>query len=82
MNRANAYPLIDFTCSPLTSGTHNPREEYNNFLVKDKTFFERNFGIINVTGKRKERVLNLSIYDADGKKAWDYSVSASELRYK
>ncbi|MEM9681262.1 MAG: alkaline phosphatase D family protein, partial [Bacteroidota bacterium] len=27
MERPEAYPLVDITCSPLTSGTHNPRDE-------------------------------------------------------
>jgi alkaline phosphatase D len=82
MERKNAYPLIDFTCSPLTSGTHEPRDEANSFRLKDKTFFERNFGIINVSGESKNRKLLLMIYDAEGKKVWDYSLKASELRYE
>jgi alkaline phosphatase D len=82
MERQGAYPLIDFTCSSLTSGTHQPRDEANSYRLKDKTFFERNFGIINVSGERKNRQLVLSIFDTDGKKIWDYSVKASELRYK
>jgi len=82
MERQGAYPLIDFTCSSLTFGTHQPRDEANSYRLKDKTFFERNFGIINVSGERKNRQLVLSIFNTDGKKIWDYSVKASELRYK
>jgi alkaline phosphatase D len=81
MERKGAYPLIDFTCSSLTSGTHEPRDEANTFRLKDKTFFDRNFGVINVSGERKNRQLVLSIYDTDGKKVWDYKIKASDLRY-
>lgn len=81
LDRENAYPLIDITCSPLTSGTHDPRDEGNTNLVQGKRFFERNFGIVNVSGKRKNRTLELTIFDADGTKVWDYTVNAKDLRY-
>jgi len=81
MEREGAYPLIDITCSPLTAGTHEPRDEGNSHQVKGKTFYNRNFGIMEVTGERKERVLLLSIYDSDGNKAFDYEIKASDLRY-
>ncbi len=81
LEREDAYPLIDITCSPLTAGTHKPRDEGNTLQVKDKTFYNRNFGIIAVSGKRRERVLLLTIYDSDGNKAFDYTITAQELRY-
>lgn len=82
MERPNAYPLIDITCSPLTSGTHDPRDEGNTFQVKDKTYYNRNFGIVNVSGPRTDRTLLLTIFDQKGQKVWDYSISQRELRYK
>ncbi|ALM20895.1 phosphodiesterase [Nonlabens sp. MIC269] len=81
LERENAYPLIDITCSPLTSGTHAARDEGNTLQVKDKTFYEKNFGIVEVSGPRKERKLVLTIYDQKGKKVFDYSITAKELRY-
>ena len=53
LERENAYPLIDITCSPLTAGTQKARDEGNTLQVKDKTFYNRNFGIIDVSGERK-----------------------------
>lgn len=82
LDRPNAYPLIDITCSPLTSGTHNPRDEGNTLQVKDKTFYDRNFGVVSVSGARKDRVMTLTIYDTKGKKVWDYSIKAKDLSYK
>lgn len=82
MERDNAYPLIDITCSPLTSGTHKRRDEGNTLQVADKFFYEHNFGILEVTGERTDRVLKLNIYDKKGKFVFDYTVTANELRYK
>ena len=81
MERDNAYPLIDITCSPLTAGTHAARDEGNSFQVEGKTFYEHNFGIVNITGDRKDRQLQLTIYDSQGKRQFDYLIKASELRY-
>ena len=81
LERKDAYPLIDITCSPLTSGVHSPRDEGNTRQVKGKTFYNRNFGIMEITGKRRDRILVLTIYDSDGNKAFDYEIKAKDLRY-
>lgn len=81
MERKEAYPLHDFTCSPLTSGTHHPKDEKNSFILKEKTFYDRNFGLINVSGSRTNRVLKLSIFNNKGEFQWDYTVKAKDLRY-
>ena len=82
MERPDAYPLIDITCSPLTSKTYGVSEEGNSHLLKDKTFSQRNFGVVNVTGARLDRTLVLTIYDQKGEKVWDYSIKSSDLTYK
>ena len=82
MERPDAYPLIDITCSPLTSGTHKPKDENNSNQIKDKTYYERNFGIVQVKGSYKNRELKLSIFNAAGDKAWDYTIRAMDLKYK
>ena len=81
MPRADSYPLYDLTCSPLTSGTHRPKDENNDFLLKDKTYYERNFGIVSISGPRTDRQLQLTIYNSEGQSQWDFKVSARELRY-
>ncbi|KAB8153344.1 alkaline phosphatase family protein [Kordia sp. TARA_039_SRF] len=81
LEREDAYPLIDITCSPLTAGTHSPRDEGNTLQVPGKTFYNRNFGILEITGKRRNRVLLLTIYDSDGNKVFDYEIKATGLRY-
>lgn len=81
LEREDAYPLIDITCSPLTAGTHKAREEGNTLQVKGATFYEHNFGIIDVTGPYGSRALKLTIYDAQGTKVFDYSIDQKELQY-
>ncbi|MBF4983488.1 alkaline phosphatase family protein, partial [Nonlabens mediterrranea] len=81
LERDDAYPLIDITCSPLTAGTHQAREEGNSLQVPNKTFYEHNFGIIDVTGPYGSRSLKLTIYDAQGEKVFDYSIKQKELQY-
>ncbi len=82
MERPDAYPLIDITCSPLTSKTYAVSDEGNSHLLKDKTFSQRNFGVVNVSGARLDRTLVLTIYDQKGDKVWDYSIKASDVSYK
>lgn len=81
MERKQAYPLIDITCSPFTSGTHSPRDEGNKYLVPNTSFYERNFGIANVTGDLGNRQLTLSIYDQKGDFVFDYTIHEQELKY-
>lgn len=70
-------PLYDFTVSPLTSSTHPPITEKNPLrvegtLVDDK----RNFGILEISGPQKQRILKLSVYDAEKKLLWTKEIPA------
>jgi alkaline phosphatase D len=82
LEREYAYPLIDITCSPLTAGTHAPRDEGNTLQVKDKTFYERNYGLLEVTGKLGDRKLVLTINDQEGNKVFDYKINQQDLTYR
>lgn len=85
MERPGNYPLYEFTSSPLSSGVANvagTQEENNPLripgtLVNDK----RNFGIIEVTGKRKERVLKMRVIDSTGAERWSHSLKQQDLVY-
>lgn len=81
MPRESAYPLLDFTCSPLTSGTHRPKDEKNEFILEEKTFYERNFGIITISGERTNRQLVFTIFDSNGEEKWNYKILARDLKY-
>lgn len=75
------YPLYDLTVSPLTSSSHTPRDEGNVHLVPDTMIGERNFGMIEVSGPRKERKMVISIYDKDGTLKWSREIKAADLVY-
>ncbi|CAM1343385.1 alkaline phosphatase D family protein [Tenacibaculum amylolyticum] len=78
----NVYPLYDLTCSPLTSGAHASKEEYNAYKLEDTLIGEHNFGILNVSGPRTDRILNIKIFNKEGKELWSKEIKARDLRYK
>jgi alkaline phosphatase D len=83
IERPGAYPLYEFTSSPLTAGpVANPAQEEreNPDLVPGTLLAQRNFGMLRVSGPRNERVLTLEAYASDGKLLWQRSIAAAELR--
>ncbi len=80
LERIDSYPLLDITCSPLTSKPYKSLNEGNTNLIKEKTFYERNFGIIKIEGPKNNRSLILSIYDYKGKKQWKYTINENDLK--
>ncbi len=82
-NDLTGYPLYDFTSSPLTSGNSKPAktEENNPHRVANTLVVDvKNFGIIEVSGKAKERKLTLKTIDASGKEHWKHEILQDDLR--
>lgn len=80
------YPLYDFTSSPLTSGavpTQNAQREADNPARVPGTWVTgaRNFGMIEVSGPRDDRVLTLRTLDVQGQELWKKEIRASELKF-
>lgn len=77
------YPLYDFTSSPLTSGAGGSDREADNPARVPGTWVRntRNFGLLEVAGKRGERVLTLRTLDAQGKELWRHEIREGELRF-
>ncbi|HYH46008.1 MAG TPA: phosphodiesterase, partial [Thermoanaerobaculia bacterium] len=74
------YPLYEFTSSPLTSGSHrNEGEAGNPARVPGTWVTERNFGLIEVAGAPKSRVLTLRTLDVRGKELWRHTIRQGEL---
>lgn len=74
------YPLYEFTSSPLTSGSHRNQDEADNPARVPGTWVtERNFGLIEVTGEPKSRVLTLRTLDVRGKELWRHTLRQGEL---
>ncbi|CAL2085364.1 alkaline phosphatase D family protein [Tenacibaculum sp. 190524A05c] len=76
------YPLYDLTCSSLTAGAHKNKEELNVYKLQETLVGVHNFGILNVSGPRKDRVLTMKIFDKDGKELWTKAIKAQDLRYR
>ncbi len=76
------YPLYDLTCSSLTAGTYKNTEELNVYKLNETLVNQHNFGILKVSGPRKEGVLTIKIFDKDGKELWTKDIKAQDLKYR
>jgi alkaline phosphatase D len=82
LDRPGTYPLYDLTVSPLTAGTASDlaREEPNGLRVPGTFVNEHNFGLLEITGPRTDRVLQITLHNHEGKPLWQKQIRASELR--
>ncbi len=82
MNRPGMHPLYDVTISPYTAGISKPRgAEVNNAARVANTLVEvQNFGKIEVSGKKNERVLKVKFIGIKGEQLGQWSVSENELK--
>ena len=80
--RANAYPLIDITVSPYTSGVSKVKdEELNNPFREVNTLVEaQNFARISVIGKKKERELKVEFIGTKGEKLSEWKIAETALK--
>lgn len=82
LERPGQYPLCEFTVSPLTSGAAGRlRDEENTLRVEGSFVGERNFGTIEVSGKRTDRKATFSLFDASGALKWSGALRARDLEY-
>ena len=66
------YPKIyDITVSPFTSGASSyALKEKNTLRVEGSLITQRNFAVIKVNGKDKDRKVTIEIFDTEGKSLW------------
>ena len=80
--RHGAYPLYDFTCSPLTSGVHAPaRNEDMSRTDAETVVNQHNFCTLDFSGEWGERRLTMKSFDAAGRELWKREVGANELTH-
>jgi alkaline phosphatase D len=82
--RGGAYPLYEFTSSPLTSqpATRLDQAERDNPDVVAGTLRgQRQFGLIRVSGPGSDRRIAFEAYDSDGAPLWRHEVRANDLRF-
>jgi len=83
MEREGTYPIYDLTVSSLTSGMAKPADvERTDADLIPNTIVEdlQNFGMLEVSGERLNRVLKINIIDNTGADRWDYTIKANDLR--
>ena len=83
MNGIIDYPLYDITVSPLTSATHvfGAAEKDNPYRVLGIDQ-KQNYARISISGKPKERKLNVEFLGLKGEKIGEWGVSQNELMKK
>lgn len=77
----DGYPLYDLTVSPLTSGVAGRNAENNELQVPGTLIKKRSYAHISVNGSRKERKLNIKVYDSNGIEQWTKEIKAQDLRF-
>jgi alkaline phosphatase D len=84
IDRTGAYPLYEFTSSPLTSRPWekpSAAERENAQVVAGTLFGRRQFGLIRISGPGSDRRVALESYDSTGTLLWRHELRASELRF-
>jgi alkaline phosphatase D len=81
LKRRGNYSLFDFTSSSLTAGSYTGGCDEPNFMRVEGTCFNKhNFGMISVTGPRKDRKIKFSLFDKDGIEVWSKEYSENDFK--
>ena len=81
-SRENAYSLMDWTVSPLTSGHGNMEklaQEANKNRVDGSLFAQHAFGTLSFFGNKENRQLKMTLFDKDGKELWNKIILKKDL---
>jgi len=62
--------------SPLTSGSYDHEHEPNTNREPGTMVGERNYGVLKITGPRKERSLEVTVKNAKGEALWSRTIRA------
>jgi alkaline phosphatase D len=79
-----SYPLLDFTSSPLTSGTFSSATEQdkNPLSIPNTATYVHNFGMLEFAGTSNNRSVSFVMYDKSGNELWRIKKMAEELGVK
>ncbi len=80
METEKGFIMYDLTVSSLTAGSNTRADKEDNKNRVDGTVvMAHNFAIVEVTGKRKERILNITIFDTKGEELWTRKIDSAEF---
>ena len=82
LKNARGNWVYDLTTSPLSSGVNpNGPKETNPLRVEGTAVARHNFSVLRFSGPRKERQLEITVYDAEGKSVWTKTIDTTgEIR--
>ena len=80
LDRPNAYPLYEFTCSPLTSFLDNLKPKKNDHRLPATLVITQNFGRMDFYGPADQRVCRISCYSAYGILMWSQEIYLKDLQ--
>lgn len=79
MKNKAGYNVYDLTTSPLTSGPYeNAEKEQNEHRVEGTLYTKRNFSMLRFSGPRKNRQMQITNYDSNGKENWTRIIKEGE----
>ena len=84
IERPGAYPLYEFTSSPLTSRpwARIDRAEYDNpDLVPGTLVGKRQFGLVRANGAGDRRSITLESHDTSGTLLWRHEIPVRDLTF-
>jgi len=82
LERQGAYPLLDLTCSPLTSGPHAPiKAEDMSHTDADTLVTQRNFCTLDFSGPWGNRRLTMKSHDPSGRELWQREINSRDLTH-
>jgi alkaline phosphatase D len=70
MPLADGNGIYDLTVSPLTSRANDMSKEANRWRVENTISSVRHFATLEFSGKKKQRVLTMKVFDSNGKLLW------------
>ncbi len=78
--REDAYPLYEFTCSPITS-LANPTGKFKNpYRAKESLYAKQNYGRLSFSGTSDERECRIEVFDYTGFLVWSHVIPLKELK--
>lgn len=81
LNRTFMPTIYDITVSPFTSGAADEWDiEINPLRVEGSLINVRNYAVLKVSGKYKERKLTVVFYDVDNNKIFEYEIKKQNLK--
>jgi alkaline phosphatase D len=71
----NDMVIYDITSSALTSKSYDHSKELNSLRIPGSMIGQRNFAVVEVKGKRKERETRVTFFNSQGEQVFDHTLN-------